>query len=148
MCAGFRMMTSGGVTQKIRNEDLGCDGVCFSAVKDCQMLYWGPVIIITSGGLIGLTIITALIVLRRRLYRMRQPQQTDAEDAIASVSRAEDRNRRRQQHFSRTRQILQNLEPFGYNPDDPVRKVQPPRKDSHAYMYWTIFCSAQPFLRK
>lgn len=112
---------TGGVTNKQENEDLGCDGVCFSGARDCQMLYWGPVIIITSGGLIGLTVITALIVLRRRLYRMRgAPAPADAA-AIAALARGngEDRQRRRQQHASRTRRILRNLVPFAYGSAEP-----------------------------
>jgi hypothetical protein len=115
---------TGGVTTKEYNEDMGCDSVCFSGARDCQMLYWGPVIIITSGGLIGLTVITALIVLRRRLYRRRRREPADEAFELGpgggarAAQNVEDRERRRQAHLGRTARILERLPPFVYDPND------------------------------
>merc|ERR1711907_763338 len=84
----------------------GCDEVCFSGVQTCGMLYWGPVIITSSGALCGLLIIICILILRARLRQRRQAFDLHMRaNRVTSAVRAS----RALQFRQRTEQILEEL---------------------------------------
>lgn len=106
---------AGGSTGRVADADLGCDNQCFSGVKQCGMLYWGPVVITSSGALCGLLVIICIMVLRSRLRQRRQ--EIEIRMRATRVTNAV-RMSRAQIFRQRTQSVLESLPELEYNEKD------------------------------
>ena len=104
LTVSLRFHTDGFCASQVEGENLGCDGKCFTS-KQCDDVYWPPIIMLLSATCIGFSMIIVVSGLRRRLFwRM-----------VAERERAEGQNRRR--HGQRTEELLASLATVVYDPD-------------------------------
>ena len=94
---------------------MGCDKVCFSGVTQCGMLYWGPVIVTSSGAVCGLMAIVCIMTMRSRLNRRRH--EMDMHMHVAQATQ-DVRLSQAQQFRERTQRVLEEIVPFEYDEKD------------------------------